>query len=97
MIDTAETISNLSKKLKDSGGKDIYVCASHGLFTGTSMELINKSPIKKVFVSNTLPLPPYVSPKIEQVTIAEMLSHVIVGEHFRSLNMFDDVFEIDQD
>jgi len=97
MIDTAITLSNLSKKLVNEGARNVYYCAPHGLFTDSSMELINESAVKKVVVSNSLPLPSSVSSKVEVISIAEMLSHVVLAEHFRSVKglIEDEEFEMD--
>lgn len=69
MVDTGATMAALSKRLTDAGARNVYVCASHGLFTSNSMDLIDKSPVKQVIVTNTLPLPAVVSPKIAQVSV----------------------------
>eukprot|EP01035_Chromulina_nebulosa_P018195 gene18195-23856_t len=95
MIDTAGTLSTLSNKLKLLGAKNIYVVASHGLFTENSMSLIDLSPVNQVVVTNTLPLPKEISSKVEQVSIAQMVAHVILAEHFRSVSNIEDKYEID--
>lgn len=98
MVDTAGTLSSISKKLDIAGARNVYVCASHGLFTESSMELIENSPVKKVIVTNTLPMPKVATSKVVQVSIAPMLAHVILAEHFRSLehgDFADEEFEMD--
>lgn len=90
MVDTAGTLSDLSRLLKAAGALNIYVVASHGLFTDNSMELIENSAVSKVFVTNSLPLPrpdrAVVSSKVEQVSLAPHLGHIILAEYFRTLN-----------
>jgi ribose-phosphate pyrophosphokinase len=54
MIDTAGTVSEASRALKDMGAKDIYVCATHALLSGPARERIEKAPIKEVAVTNTI-------------------------------------------
>ena len=98
MVDTAGTLSSISKRLDLAGARNVYVCASHGLFTESSMELIENSPVKKVIVTNTLPLPKTATSKVIQVSIAPMLAHVILAEHFRSLDQGaykDEEFEME--
>ena len=46
------------------------------------MQLISEGPVKKVIVTDTLPLPPNTCDKVVQVSVAPMLARVIVGEHF---------------
>lgn len=86
MVDTAGTLSDLSNLLKSSGAQNIYVAASHGLFTERSMELIQNAPVTKVFVTDSLPLPDAVSDKVEQVSLAPHLGHIILAEYFRTLS-----------
>lgn len=93
MVDTAGTIANLSRRLHDAGARDIYICASHGLFTEHAMETIDNSPVKKVIVSDSLPLPQGSSNKIEQVSLAKYLGHVILTEHFRTIISEEEIFE----
>lgn len=96
MIDTGGTIDSLSRRLVDAGARNVYVWASHGLFSGEAVQVIEASPIKRVIVTNTLPPPEKPSSKIEQVSIAQMLAHVILAEHFRSVNAVDEVFEYEE-
>ncbi len=92
-MDTAGTLHSLSQLLADAGARNIYMCASHGLFTEKSMELIESSALKKVIVTNSLPLPDVCSSKVEQVSIAPKLAAVILAEHFRSIQAKDESFE----
>jgi ribose-phosphate pyrophosphokinase len=96
MVDTAGTLNSLSKRLDGMGARNVYVCASHGLFTEHSSELITESPVKRVVVTNTLPLPKNISSKVEQVTVAPMLAHIILAEHFRTAQYEpDEEFQMD--
>lgn len=95
MIDSGGTLSGLSKRIHDAGAANIYVSASHGLFTDHAMELIENSPIKKVFVTDSLPLPSKASKKIYQIPTAPLLARVIIAEHFRTISEATDSFEED--
>ncbi len=54
MIDTAGTICNAVKALKDLGAKDIYACCTHGVFSGPAVDRIKDTPIKELIVLNTI-------------------------------------------
>jgi ribose-phosphate pyrophosphokinase len=95
MVDTGETITFLSTRLKVAGAQEIFVCASHGLFTDLSSKVIDDSDLSKVFVLDTLPLPSKISSKVEEVSIAHHLAQVILTEHFRSISSVEEKFEID--
>ena len=57
MIDTAGTVSEAARALKDLGAKDIYVCATHALLSGPAVERLSKAPIKEVAVTNSIAIP----------------------------------------
>lgn len=96
VIDSASTITILAQRLHDQGAKSIHVIASHGMFSSGAMKRIDESPIDRIFVSNTLPLPSDASKKIQQVSVAALLSRVILTEHFRG-NMGDEEYEVEGD
>ena len=45
MIDTAGTLCASVRELKKMGAGDIYVCATHGIFSGPAVERLNDAPI----------------------------------------------------
>ena len=58
MIDTAGTVSEAARALKALGANDIYVCATHALFSGPAVERLSAAPIKEVVVTDTISLSP---------------------------------------
>jgi len=58
MIDTAGTVSEAARALKDLGARDIYVCATHALLSGPAVERLSNAPIKEVTVTDTVRIPP---------------------------------------
>mmetsp|Transcript_15399 Transcript_15399/g.23211 ORF Transcript_15399/g.23211 Transcript_15399/m.23211 type:complete len:378 (+) Transcript_15399:90-1223(+) len=97
VVDTAGTLSTICHRLVMEGANKVYICASHGLFTEKSMELIGLSPVEKVIVTDSLPLPPDASDKVVQVSIAPKLAELIEEEYSASLAsrtcQDDDVYE----
>jgi ribose-phosphate pyrophosphokinase len=58
MIDTAGTITSGVETLRKEGcGKDIYVVATHGIFSGPAVERMTKANFTEVVVTDTLPIP----------------------------------------
>ncbi len=55
MISTAGTICEASRLLLDRGANEVYALATHGLFVGPAVERLEASPIRKIFVTNTIP------------------------------------------
>jgi len=55
LISTGGTVIKAAEFLKKSGAKDIFVAATHGVFAGDALKRLEKSPIKKIFVTDSLP------------------------------------------
>lgn len=78
IIDTAGTITNAANFLKERGANDVYICASHPIFSGSAIEKIENSGVKKCIVTDSIAIPEEkMSPKIEVVSIAPMLAEAI--------------------
>lgn len=54
MIDTAGTVSEAARALKELGAGDVYVCATHALLSGPAKERLSGAPIKEVVVTDTI-------------------------------------------
>jgi ribose-phosphate pyrophosphokinase len=67
MIDTAGTICNAAKALKDLGAKNVYACATHAVLSGPAVERIEASPIKEMVLLNTIPIPE--EKKLKKITV----------------------------
>ncbi len=82
IIDTAGTICEAARMLKEKGARDVYVCAVHPVFSGPALERLQDSPIKEVIVTNTIPLKDtYIPDKIKQVSVAPLLGEAISRIH----------------
>jgi ribose-phosphate pyrophosphokinase len=82
MIDTAGTVSEAARALKELGAKDIYVCATHALLSGPAVERLCNAPIKEVAVTNTIALPESRKfPQLVVLSVAELLGKAIRFTH----------------
>lgn len=54
MIDTAGTICNAARALKERGALDVYALAVHGVLSGAAFDRLNEAPIKEVIITNTI-------------------------------------------
>jgi ribose-phosphate pyrophosphokinase len=57
MIDTALTITNAARQLRDAGAADVIVVATHGILSGPALDRLKNAPISEVVLTNTLPIP----------------------------------------
>jgi len=56
MVDTAGSLCEAANALVEkAGAKEIYACASHGVLSGEAVERIEKSVVKEVIFSDTIP------------------------------------------
>jgi ribose-phosphate pyrophosphokinase len=84
MIDTAGSIAAGAKALITKGAKEVYVAATHGIFSPPAFERIADSPIVEVVVTNTLPVPEdQRSGKLHVLSVAPLFARAIQ-------NVYDD-------
>ena len=82
IIDTAGTICEAARVLKENGAKDVYVCAAHPVFSGPALTRLENAPIKEIIVTNTIPLDIDNLPsKIKQLSVAPLLGEAISRIH----------------
>jgi len=55
MIDTAGTMCEAARALTDNNAREIYAIAVHPMLSGEAFSRIEASPIKKMFVTDTIP------------------------------------------
>ena len=80
MIDTAGTLAASSQALMEAGAAEVYACATHGIFSGPAKERVDASPLKRVVVTNTLPIPEErLSHKVEVISIASIFANTIAS------------------
>ena len=91
IIDTAGTISGASKVLKDRGALSVNVVATHGIFSGPSVDRLKETPIEEILVTNTVAMNGNVE-KIGKIKVVSVAS--IIGEALRSIFSDDSVSEI---
>ena len=79
LIDTAGTLCHAAEALiKIGGAKEVYACASHGVLSGPAIQRLEESPIKKLTLLDTIPLPAEKrSDKIELLQVAPVFTEAI--------------------
>ncbi len=79
MIDTGGTLVGSIKELKKLGAGDIYVCATHGIFSGAAVNRLQEAPIVECVVTDAIPCVMANKPgsKLKTITIADELAQAI--------------------
>ena len=78
MIDTAGTLCAAADTLIARGAESVYVCATHGLFSGPAYERIENSKISEVVVTDAVPVPlERQTGKIKVLSIAPLVAKTI--------------------
>ena len=83
MIDTAGTLTQAAKALKENGAKAIFACATHGVLSGPAIERINNSDIEEIVLTDTIPLgeKEEQTGKVHMLSVAELLAEAIKRIH----------------
>jgi ribose-phosphate pyrophosphokinase len=82
IIDTAGTIVKSAQALIDAGAKRVFAAAVHGVLSGSAIERLEKSPIEKVIITNTIPQgDTRPSNKFVVLSVARLLGQAIRSIH----------------
>lgn len=76
MIDTAGTICEGARLLKQEGARQVYACATHPVFSPPAVERLSAGLFEEVIVTNTIPMT--AARQFEQLTVLSMAN--LLGE-----------------
>ncbi|ALS25626.1 ribose-phosphate pyrophosphokinase [Paenibacillus cisolokensis] len=74
LIDTGSTIINVVEGLKERGAEDVYVCATHPLFSANALQRLDHPNIREVVVTDSITLPPNRPERFQVLSVAPMLA-----------------------
>ncbi len=78
MIDTAGTITGGADALEARGAKAVYACCTHAVLSGSAIEQIKESTIRKLVLLDTIYLPEEkLDSKIKVLTVAPLFAEAI--------------------
>ena len=79
MVDTANTLCEAAKALKEQGAVRVVAYCTHPVLSGPAVERIANSVIDELVVTDTIPLraDAEACPKIRQVSVAELLAETM--------------------
>jgi ribose-phosphate pyrophosphokinase len=83
IVDTAGTLTKVAEAIKEAGAREVVASCTHPVLSGHAIERIEKSPLSKLIVTDSLPLSPEkrACGKIVELSIAELLARAIKNIH----------------
>ncbi|MCL6436337.1 MAG: ribose-phosphate pyrophosphokinase [Leptolyngbyaceae cyanobacterium HOT.MB2.61] len=82
MIDTAGTILEGAKILKENGARQVYACATHAVFSPPAIERLSSGLFEEVIVTNTIPVSEELRfPQLTVLSVANLLGETIWRIH----------------
>jgi ribose-phosphate pyrophosphokinase len=78
------TLAVVAHRLVERGAVEVYAMVSHGVLTPGSVERIEASPLRRLFITDTIETQPVqLTPKIEVVSVAPLFAEAIRRIHTR--------------
>jgi ribose-phosphate pyrophosphokinase len=82
MIDTGGSVVQGAEALLERGAVAVHACCTHGILSGKAIERIDRSPLRSLVITDTVPLPDHKrSPKIKILSVAGLLAEAIIRIH----------------
>jgi ribose-phosphate pyrophosphokinase len=81
-VDTAGSVSDAVRIVKENGAADVYLSFVHAVLSGPAVDRLRALPIKEIVATNTVPLPEAKRlPNMKILTVAPLLGEVIRRVH----------------
>lgn len=77
LIDTGSTIVNVVEGLKERGAEDVFVCATHAVFSGPALQRLDHPNIREVLITDSISIPGQHPERFHVVSVAPLLSNAI--------------------
>ncbi|GAB4181566.1 MAG: ribose-phosphate pyrophosphokinase [Roseiflexaceae bacterium] len=82
MISTGGTLAQAARSLKDRGSRSVYACATHAIFAGEALSIIEKSVLAETIVTNTIPISPSAAnARVKVISVAPLFAEAIMRIH----------------
>lgn len=79
ILSTGETLGRAAEALRVAGAEEMFAACTHGVFCGEALSRLDRSPLRKVIVTDTIHHRAAVAqhPKVEVVSVAGLLAEAI--------------------
>lgn len=84
MADTCGTLGLAARNLLEQGATAVYAIVTHGILSGPAIKVINESGLKKLVVTNTIPMEEKQAQcdKLEVIDVSHVLAETMRRSHF---------------
>jgi ribose-phosphate pyrophosphokinase len=77
IVDTAGTLIEAARVVRESGATRVYAAATHGVFSGPAFERLSGPEIEEIVVTDTIPLATNALDKIKVLSVSDILARSI--------------------
>ncbi|MBS1983759.1 MAG: ribose-phosphate pyrophosphokinase [Bdellovibrionales bacterium] len=79
MVDTAGTLTEAVRLLRNEGAAEVVACMSHGIFSGPALTRLKDAQLNEIIVTNTIPLSEGIKnlSNLRVLTVAPMVAETI--------------------
>ena len=82
IVDTAGTLAKVAEAIKAAGAREVLASSSHAVLSGNAVERLARSPLSKLIVTDSIPVPAEKRiDKIVVLSIAELMAKAIKNIH----------------
>lgn len=81
MVDTGGTLTKVANRIKEAGAVQVLAACVHGVLSGGAMDLIARSAIEDMILTDTIPIQVPDNGKFTVLSIAPLLGEAILRNH----------------
>jgi ribose-phosphate pyrophosphokinase len=99
VVTTSGSLCNAAVSVMEHGAKEVYACVTHPVLSGDAMEKVTASPLKKLFVLDTIEVPPEkMRDKLQILSVGPIFANTIdrIHNHKSIGNLFKMDFRYSQ-
>ena len=81
MVDTGGTLTKVAARIRKEGAVRVYAACVHGVLSGAATDLVEKSELEEMILTDSIPVHHLAGGKIKVLSIAPLLGEAIARNH----------------
>ena len=81
MVDTGGTLVKVAEKIRENGAVKVYAACVHGVLSGAARDLVEKSALEEMILTDSIPVHALADGKIKILSIAALMGEAIARNH----------------